>query len=125
VLLSAAACPLPAEENIARALDLLIESSTDIDAANAQGQTALHIAVMWSDPWVISRLLAGGADPLRFDAAGYSPISYVTAGESARLRSQAEMLAVVALFRDAGLEDDPNIDTRGTRLSSLAEFIAG
>ena len=109
-----------AERDDARsALHLLLESTSDLNAANNIGQTPLHIAVLWADPWLIKVLLDTGADPLAMDQAGYSPVCYSAERDHARDRTSAEALAVIAIFRDNGFTDESVIDEHGTTLKSF------
>lgn len=117
--------PMPAdsaERHDARsALHLLLESTSDMNAANHIGQTPLHIAALWADPWVIRVLLDAGADSLAMDQAGYSPVCYSAGGEHARDRTSAEALAVIAIFRDNGFTDESIIDRHGTTLTTFQD----
>ena len=52
---------------------LLNASDIEIDRINAQGQTALHLAIIGEQPTVIDRLLNHGADPDQADFDGRTP----------------------------------------------------
>ena len=105
------------------ALHLLLESTSDMNAANDAGQTPLHIAALWADPWLIKSLLNTDADPLAMDQAGYSPVCYSAWGEHARVRTLAEVLAVIAVSRDGGFTDETIIDEHGTTLKTFQDRV--
>ena len=101
------------------ALYLLLESTSDMNAPTNAGQTPLHIAALWANPWLIKALLDTGADPLALDQTGHSPVCYSAGGEDARHRTPAEALAIIAVFRDHGFTDESVIDKRGTTLKTF------
>lgn len=123
----AALFPAPAdfseEEDVKNALNMLLEATSDMNAANNTGQTPLHIAALWAEPWLIKALLDAGADPLAMDQAGYSPVCYSARGEHARVRTPAEALAAIAVFRDNGFTDESIIDEHGTTLKTFQERV--
>lgn len=102
-------------------LQLLLESTSAINAANDAGQTALHMAVLWADPWIIKALLDAGANSLAMDRGGYSPICYSGGDELSRARTPAEALAVIAVFRNNGFTDETVIDEHGTALKTFED----
>ncbi|CAN4121402.1 unnamed protein product [Withania somnifera] len=59
-----------------RFMDKLIEEGLDIDAADKEGQTALHHAVFGKKEAVISHLLRKGASPQVKDTDGITPLHY-------------------------------------------------
>ncbi len=123
----AAFFPAPADifegRDVESALHPLLESTSDINAVNNIGQTPLHIAALWADPWLIKALLDAGADPLAMDRAGYSPVCYSAGGEYARLRTPAESLAVIAVFRDNGFTDESVVDKDGATLKTFQDRV--
>lgn len=124
-----AACMFPetvdafAGVDVEGALTMLIEASTDVDARDNRGQTPLHIAVAWAHPWITRALLDAGADPLAMNAAGDSPITFLSLGEMGRPRTLEESMAIIALFREAGLTDETPINDKGSTLPSLIEWL--
>lgn len=82
----AAFFPAPADSferrDVHDALNMLLESTSDMNAVNDAGQTPLHIAALWAERWVIKALLDAGADPLAMDRTGYSPVCYSAGGAS-------------------------------------------
>lgn len=107
--------------NARSALHLLLESTSDMNVANNTGQTPLHVAVLWADAWLIKALLDAGADPLPMDRAGNSPVCYSEGSASTRLRTPAEALAIIAVFRDNGLTDESVIDKHGITLTTFQD----
>ena len=53
---------------------LLVEASADMDSTDAEGATALHLAVLNSHEGTTRVLLTHGADRLRPDSAGRTPL---------------------------------------------------
>lgn len=102
-------------------LQLLLESTSDINTANDARQTALHVAVRWGEPWLIKALLDAGANSLAMDLGGYSPVCYSGGDELARVRTLAEALAVIAVFRDNGFTDETVIDEHGIALKTFED----
>ena len=105
--------------DVQSALHLLLESRDDMNAANNAGQTPLHVAVQWAEPWLIKSLLEAGANPLAMDRGGYSPVCHSGGSELSRIRTPAEALAVIAVFRDNGFTDETVIDEQGTTLKTF------
>ena len=102
-------------------LQLLLESTSDINTANDACQTALHVAVRWGEPWLIKALLDAGANSLAMDRGCYSPVCYSGGDELARVRTLAEALAVIAVFRDNGFTDETVIDEHTTALKTFQD----
>ena len=109
--------------DVQNALHLVLEATSDMNAANNTGQTPLHIAALWADPWLIKALLDAGADPLAMDRAGYSPVRYSSGGEHARVRTPAEVLAIIAVFRKTSFTDESIIDKHGTTLKTFQDRV--
>ena len=100
-------------------LRLLLESTSDMNTANDAGQTPLHSAVRWGEVWLIKALLDAGANSLVMDRGGYSPVCYSGGDELARVRTLAEAIKVIAVFRDHGFTDETVIDEHGTTLKTF------
>lgn len=107
--------------DVRSALNLLLESTSDMNAANDARQTPLHGAVRWAEPWLIKALLDAGANSLAMDRGGYSPVCYSGGDELSRIRTPAEALAVIAVFRDNGFTDGTVIDEQGTTLKTFED----
>jgi ankyrin repeat protein len=73
----------------------LLEQKADVNAAQADGTTALHWAVHWNDVDTVQRLLRAGANPRAVNRLGASPLS-----EAAALGSAA----LIRLLLDAGAD---------------------
>ena len=110
-----------ADDPTADVMTLLLDRTTDLDARNGSGATALHVAVQSGSAPHIKALLDAGADPLAFNLAGHSPVCYAATDSSSGRHPYAVFRATVALFRAAGLDDETPIDTNG---GTLAEFEA-
>ncbi len=114
------------DENATIALQFLIDSTSDISAANKYGQTPLHIAVINANQWVIKRLVEAGTDLLILDNAGNSPVCYSALkleGEYEPNRILPESLAIIKFFRAHGLTDESIIDKQGTTLKEFEDDI--
>jgi len=114
------------DENATVALQFLIDSTTDINAANKYGQTPLHAAVIRANQWVIKQLVEAGTDLLILDNQGYSPVSYsalTQEGEYEPNRILPETLAIIKFFRDNGLTDESIIDKHGTTLKAFEDEV--
>lgn len=109
--------------DVESALHLLLETTSDMNAENDAGQTPLHSAVLWAKPWLIESLLDAGANPLAMDRAGYSPVCHSGGSEVSRIRTPAEALAVIAVFRDNGFTDETVIDEHGTTLKTFEGWL--
>jgi ankyrin repeat protein len=59
-------------------LKLLIDAGADVNAKNAQGQTALHVASQRGYNKIVSLLAERGADLMARDADGHSALDYAT-----------------------------------------------
>ena len=66
-------------------VEYLIEEGTDIKAATANGETALHIAASRNRTKIITILIDSGADPFAKDRDGKLPIDYAKAPEAKEL----------------------------------------
>ena len=60
-------------------LQFLIRQGADVNARNAAGATALHVAIANGRLLVVKRLIALGADVNAVDEAGRTPLSIATA----------------------------------------------
>lgn len=58
-------------------LRFLMSHRLALDAPGGHGRTALHAAVLWSDPSAVRALLAAGANPNAADADGKTPLHLV------------------------------------------------
>jgi ankyrin len=63
----------------------LLDQKTDVNAALADGSTALHWAVENDDPDAVALLLKSGANPNAGDRYGISPLYYASANGNAAL----------------------------------------
>ena len=72
-----------AENNNAPVARLLLDSGAAVDAADAEGRTALHWAAVGGAEAVAGCLLAAGADRGRFDSDGNNPLQ-LAEGENMR-----------------------------------------
>jgi uncharacterized protein len=61
-------------QNVA-AINALLEQRADVNAAQADGMTALHWAAWYDDLATVKRLLAAGCDPKRANRYGITPLS--------------------------------------------------
>jgi ankyrin repeat protein len=59
-------------------LKLLMEAGADVNARNAQGQTALHVAAQRGYNNIVKLLAERGADLMAKDADGHSALDYAT-----------------------------------------------
>ncbi|MDO8794625.1 MAG: ankyrin repeat domain-containing protein [Vicinamibacterales bacterium] len=87
VLAPVCAVGLPLTEAVrrrdARAVRALIASRVDLNAAEADGATALHWAVHLDDPAIVEQLLAAGARPDPANDLGITPLSLACTNGSA------------------------------------------
>jgi len=92
----------PGEQDALDAVTLCLEHGAEIDAANAAGQTALHIAVEQSDA-VVALLARRGATLDAKDGQGKTPLDLLLgagpAGRGARPRDPAAREATATLLR--------------------------
>ncbi|KAI9002499.1 hypothetical protein DFJ74DRAFT_695844 [Hyaloraphidium curvatum] len=68
--------PLAVAARFARSMaleEMLLDPRVDVDAANLDGNTALHLAATTNKPEVARKLLEKGADPHVRNKAGYTP----------------------------------------------------
>ncbi|HEX6986909.1 MAG TPA: ankyrin repeat domain-containing protein [Planctomycetaceae bacterium] len=91
-----------AERGDGAAVRAFLEQGTDVNAAQADGMTALHWAAYRDDEEAVRRLLERGADPNAANRYGVRPLSLACTNGSE---------AVVELLLDAGA--DPNAPLRG------------
>jgi serine/threonine-protein phosphatase 6 regulatory ankyrin repeat subunit B len=96
---------------------LQLRSSTDINARNAKGETALHLACKKDRGAAAQILLGNGADPFLFDAEGHTPLHRATLGGNTRLINLIE--------EKAGKPIDWNLMTAETKESPLHLAIKG
>eukprot|EP00040_Diaphanoeca_grandis_P036807 m.236616 g.236616 ORF g.236616 m.236616 type:complete len:775 (-) comp33689_c0_seq2:18-2342(-) len=57
-------------------VDALIAAGINVNAKDAYGRTALHIAAAHGNTPAVTRLMAAGADPIVEDKMGVSPVQY-------------------------------------------------
>src|SRR6185312_10471042 len=76
-------------------LQALLSKSADVNAAQADGTTALHWAAYHADPATAKRLLAAGANPSAHTDTGVTPLV---------LACEAGSAEVVKLLLDAGAD---------------------
>ncbi|HEX6705195.1 MAG TPA: ankyrin repeat domain-containing protein [Albitalea sp.] len=63
-------------------VEVLLAKGSDVDATDIDGRTPLSWACEYRLPQAARALLEAGADPLKCDHSGTSPMQYYTAGES-------------------------------------------
>jgi uncharacterized protein len=92
-------------------LEQLLVGEADVDAAQADGTTALHWAAYREDAEITRALLVAGADPSRANAQGMTPLLL------AAMRGSAD---VIALLLDAGADVEQPMRNGETALMMAA-----
>jgi ankyrin repeat protein len=99
------------------ALRVLVGRRVDVNAAQADGTTALHWAVHWNDQEAVMLLLRAGANPAVVNRYGASPLSEaVTSGSGAMIEA---LLNAGADARAAATADGETILMRAARAGNL------
>lgn len=95
------------------AIALCLERGADIDAADENGQTALHLAVAQAEPAVLRLLVEKGASPHARDAKGQTPLDLAmnAGGRGGRGAARPER---VALLRQLSARRGPEGAGRNT-----------
>ena len=87
------------EEDATRAIDLLVDLGVPLDAANMQGDTALHVAVTSrGSPAIIRHLLAKGASQTARNKRGLTPLEAAKASR----RDLSALVAILTAAANAG-----------------------
>jgi uncharacterized protein len=89
----------------------LLGKSADVNAAQADGTTALHWAAYHADPAIVRQLLAAGANPSAHTDTGITPLS---------LACEAGNAEVVKLLLDAGADANQTLTHGETPLMMAA-----
>jgi len=92
-------------------LERLLGKSADVNAAQADGTTALHWAAYHADAATVRRLLAAGANPASHTDTGITPLT---------LACEAGSAAVVKLLLDAGADANQTLSHGETPLMMAA-----
>jgi len=92
-------------------LERLLGKSADVNAAQADGTTALHWAAYHADAATVRRLLAAGANPAAHTDTGITPLT---------LACEAGSAAVVKLLLDAGADANQTLSHGETPLMMAA-----
>lgn len=94
-------------------LDAVLDvEGVEIDPANRDGDTPLHLAVKYASTepeygyFIIDNLLDAGLDALVTDKAGKKPVDYVTDNDKLRDLLQSAEYAVAADVEEAEVEDE-------------------
>jgi uncharacterized protein len=98
------------QQNSAR-LHGLLGKSADVNAAQADGTTALHWAAYHADPATVKQLLAAGANPSAHTDTGITPLT---------LGCEAGNAEVVKLLLDAGADANQTLSHGETPLMMAA-----
>src|SRR5882672_6733177 len=67
------------------ALRVLVQRKADVNAAQPDGTTALHWAVIWNNEEAVTLLLRAGADARARNRYGATPLSEAVSAGSARM----------------------------------------
>lgn len=74
-------------------VQLLVEQGASVEAATADGRTALMMAAMFNRTAIVDYLLAQGADPKRADAKGMTALGAAQAMGAQDAVTQLQALA--------------------------------
>jgi len=109
----------PDDDDARKALDLLIDHSSNINVADANGATPLHLAVMMAPAWVSDVLLRRGAEKKALDNQGATPIAYLLAAQQQQMQTSEAVARIINVFRAHGLTDDAVVMAGGMTLDQL------
>lgn len=87
------------EKEFGRIVDFLLRSGVDVNAQDADGVTALMLAVKYGLLFIIRKLLSKGADPMMVDSVGNTAMHYAYAFKQA---ASAEMLTEFTVDETTG-----------------------